>query len=164
MNSQQQLIDERRRKVEERSTNTIPSAIDEAVDRAVPIASDQAYASALPDITSIELIQETAQEVTSNILNIPEYHQQIMDHLMNSRDYAAALEMTVNSLISNAIESWQQNSNAKPNPDETATSARQAIDERFQNDLLPAIRKDVLTNIRHELANSDREGLRRELR
>ena len=32
MNSQQQLIDELRRQVEELSTNTIPSAIDEAVD------------------------------------------------------------------------------------------------------------------------------------
>ena len=164
MNSQQQLIDELRRKVEELSKNTIPSAIDEAVDRAVPLSSDQAYASALADIPSIEIIQETAQEVTSNIFNTPEYHQKITDHLMNIGDYAAALESTVNALISNGIESWQQNSNAKPNPDETATSARQAIDERFQNDLLPAIRKDVLTNIRHELANSDREGLRRELR
>ena len=37
------------------------------------------------------------------------------------------------------------------------------VDERFKTDLLPAIREDVLTNIRRELLNSNREGLRLEL-
>ena len=41
---------------------------------------------------------------------------------------------------------------------------RRAIDERFQTDLLPAIREDVMTNIGQKLAKSDREGLRSELR
>ena len=75
----------------------------------MPIASEEAYASVLADIPTIEVIQETAQEITSNMVNIPEYHYQLKDHLMNGRDYATALEMTVNSLISNKTRDLNRN-------------------------------------------------------
>ena len=56
MNDQKEVIEGFTRQEKQISTKKIPNAIDEVVDPAVPIESDQKYASDLADIRRIERI------------------------------------------------------------------------------------------------------------